>query len=97
MPIATAQSINKSSPRSLGEDSLSSHNGCFGLSIFDGNPAIVRAAPEISAAKWHELKTGDNRSAFEDQLPAGDVDSSGGYDVLKEVAFEYAILIDRLK
>ena len=58
---------------------------------------MVGAIPKFSAAKWRELKTGDNRSAFEDQLPAGDVDSSGGYDVLKEVAFEYVILIDRLK
>lgn len=97
MPIATAQSINKSSPRSLGEDSLSSHNGCFGLSIFDGNPAIVGAALEISAAKWRELKTGDNRSAVEDQLPAGDLDLSVSYNFLKVVAFEYAFLIDRLK
>jgi len=46
--------------------------------------------------KLRELKTDDNLLLLKTNFHAGHAGSSGRYDFLKEVAFEYTFLIDRL-
>ena len=52
--------------------------------------------PAKFAAKLHEHKTDDNLLLLRTNFNAGHAGSSGRYDYLKEVAFEYVFLIDRL-
>ena len=60
------------------------------------DPRVPYWEPAKFAAKLRELKTDDNMLLLKTNFHAGHAGSSGRYDFLKEVAFEYAFLIDRL-
>lgn len=60
------------------------------------DPRVPYWEPAKFAAKLRELKTDDNILLLKTNFHAGHAGSSGRYDFLKEVAFEYAFLIDRL-
>jgi oligopeptidase B len=68
------------------------------LLLTDGfnDPRVAYWEPAKFAAKLRELKTDDNLLLLKTNFHAGHAGSSGRYDFLKEVAFEYAFLIDRL-
>ena len=52
--------------------------------------------PAKWTAKLREMKTDDNLLLLKTNMGAGHGGASGRYDSLKEVAFEYAFLLDRL-
>jgi len=56
--------------------------------------------PYFEPAKWcarlRRLKTGDHRLLLKTNMGAGHAGASGRYDALKEVALEYAFLVDLL-
>ncbi|HXD08685.1 MAG TPA: S9 family peptidase [Anaerolineales bacterium] len=60
------------------------------------DPRVPYWEPAKFAAKLRELKTDDNMLLLKTNFHAGHAGSSGRYDFLKEVAFEYAFLIDHL-
>jgi oligopeptidase B len=60
------------------------------------DPRVMYWEPAKFAAKLRELKTDDNLLLLKTNFHAGHAGSSGRYDFLKEVAFEYVFLIDRL-
>ena len=60
------------------------------------DPRVAYWEPAKFAAKLRELKTDDNLLLLKTNFHAGHAGSSGRYDYLKEVAFEYVFLIDRL-
>ena len=60
------------------------------------DPRVPYWEPAKFAAKLRELKTDDNLLLLKTNFHAGHAGSSGRYDYLKEVAFEYVFLIDRL-
>ncbi len=60
------------------------------------DPRVMYWEPAKFAAKLRELKTDDNLLLLKTNFHAGHAGSSGRYDYLKEVAFEYTFLIDRL-
>ncbi len=60
------------------------------------DPRVMYWEPAKFAAKLHEHKTDDNLLLLKTNFHAGHAGSSGRYDYLKDVAFEYAFLIDRL-
>jgi oligopeptidase B len=60
------------------------------------DPRVAYWEPAKFAAKLRELKTDDNLLLLRTNFNAGHAGSSGRYDYLREVAFEYAFLIDRL-
>ena len=60
------------------------------------DPRVPYWEPAKFAAKLRELKTDDHLLLLKTNFHAGHAGSSGRYDFLKEVAFEYAFLIDRL-
>ncbi len=60
------------------------------------DPRVGYWEPAKFAAKLRELKTDDNLVILRTNFHAGHAGSSGRYDFLKEVAFEYAFLIDKL-
>ena len=60
------------------------------------DPRVAYWEPAKFAAKLRELKTDDNLLLLKTNFHAGHAGSSGRYDFLKEVAFEYVFLIDRL-
>jgi len=60
------------------------------------DPRVMYWEPAKFAAKLRELKTDDNLLLLKTNFHAGHAGSSGRYDYLKDVAFEYAFLIDRL-
>ena len=60
------------------------------------DPRVPYWEPAKFAAKLRELKTDDNLLLLKTNFHAGHAGSSGRYDFLKEVAFEYMFLIDRL-
>ena len=53
-------------------------------------------AAQEAAAKMRELKTDDNLLLLKTNFHAGHAGSSGRYDYLMELAFEYVFLIDTL-
>jgi oligopeptidase B len=57
------------------------------------DPRVMYWEPAKFAAKLRELKTDDNLLVLKTNFHAGHAGSSGRYDFLKEVAFEYAFLI----
>ena len=61
------------------------------------DPRVMYWEPAKFAAKLRELKTDDNLLLLKTNFHAGHAGSSGRYDFLKEVAFEYVFLIDRLR
>jgi oligopeptidase B len=60
------------------------------------DPRVMYWEPAKFAAKLCEYKTDDNLLLLKTNFHAGHAGSSGRYDLLREVAFEYAFLIDRL-
>lgn len=60
------------------------------------DPRVAYWEPAKFAARLRELKTDDNLLLLKTNFHAGHAGSSGRYDYLKEVAFEYVFLIDRL-
>ena len=60
------------------------------------DPRVMYWEPAKFAAKLRELKTDDNLLLLKTNFNAGHAGSSGRYDYLKDVAFEYAFLIDTL-
>ena len=61
------------------------------------DPRVMYWEPAKFAAKLNEYKTDDNLLLLKINFHAGHAGSSGRYDHLDEVAFEYAFLIDRLE
>jgi len=60
------------------------------------DPRVMFWEPAKFAAKLRELKTDENLLLLKTNFHAGHAGSSGRYDFLKEVSFEYAFLVDRL-
>jgi len=60
------------------------------------DPRVPYWEPAKFAAKLRELKTDDNLLLLKTNFHAGHAGSSGRYDYLREIAFEYVFLIDRL-
>ncbi len=60
------------------------------------DPRVAYWEPAKVAAKLRELKTDSNMLLLQTNYSAGHAGASGRYDFLKEVAIDYAFLIDRL-
>lgn len=60
------------------------------------DPRVAYWEPAKFAAKLREMKTDNNLLLLKTNYEAGHVGASGRYDFLKELAFEYAFLVDRL-
>ena len=60
------------------------------------DPRVAYWEPAKFAAKLRELKTDDNLLLLKTNMDAGHAGASGRYDYLKEIAFDFAFLIDRL-
>jgi oligopeptidase B len=60
------------------------------------DPRVQYWEPAKWAAKLRAVKTDDNRLLLKTHMGAGHFSSSGRYDYLKDVAFEYAFILDVL-
>jgi len=60
------------------------------------DPRVAYWEPAKFAAKLREVKTDNNLLLLQTNYAAGHAGASGRYDYLKEVAVDYAFLIDRL-
>ena len=60
------------------------------------DPRVAYWEPAKFAAKLRELKTDNNILLLHTNYDAGHAGASGRYDYLKEVAIDFAFLIDRL-
>ena len=60
------------------------------------DPRVPYWEPAKFAARLRELKTDDNLLLLKTNFHSGHAGSSGRYDFLREIAFEYTFLIDRL-
>lgn len=58
------------------------------------DPRVAYWEPAKWVAKLRELKTDDNKLYMKMFMGAGHFSSSGRYDYLKDIAFEYAFLLD---
>ena len=58
------------------------------------DPRVAYWEPAKFAAKLRELKTNDNLLLLKTNFDAGHGGASGRYDFLKEIAFDYAFLLD---
>jgi oligopeptidase B len=60
------------------------------------DPRVAYWEPAKFAAKLREMKTNDSLLLLKTNFDAGHAGASGRYDFLKEIAFDFAFLIDRL-
>ena len=60
------------------------------------DPRVAYWEPVKFAAKLRNYKTDDHLLLLKTNMDAGHAGASGRYDYLKEIAFDYAFLIDRL-
>jgi len=60
------------------------------------DPRVAYWEPAKFAARLRERKTDDNLLLLKTNMAAGHAGASGRYDYLKEIAFDYAFLLDRL-
>jgi oligopeptidase B len=60
------------------------------------DPRVAYWEPAKFAAKLRELKTDDHLLLLKTNFDAGHAGASGRYDYLKEIAFDFAFLLDRL-
>ncbi len=60
------------------------------------DPRVAYWEPAKFAARLRTLKTDDNLLLLKTNMDAGHAGASGRYDYLKEVAFDYAFLLDRM-
>jgi oligopeptidase B len=60
------------------------------------DPRVAYWEPAKFTARLRELKTDDNTLLLKTNFDAGHAGASGRYDFLKEIAFEYAFLIDKV-
>ena len=60
------------------------------------DPRVAYWEPAKFVARLRSLKTDNNLLLLKTNMDAGHAGASGRYDYLKEVAFDYAFLIDRL-
>jgi oligopeptidase B len=60
------------------------------------DPRVAFWEPAKFTAKLRELKTNDSTVLLRTNFEAGHAGASGRYDFLKEIAFEYAFLIDKV-
>jgi oligopeptidase B len=60
------------------------------------DPRVAFWEPAKFTAKLRELKTNDSTLLLKTNFDAGHAGASGRYDYLKEIAFEYAFLIDKV-
>jgi oligopeptidase B len=60
------------------------------------DPRVAYWEPAKFTARLRELKTDSNTVLLKTNFDAGHAGASGRYDFLKEIAFEYAFLIDKL-
>jgi oligopeptidase B len=60
------------------------------------DPRVAYWEPAKFAARLRAAKTDENLLLLKTNLGAGHAGASGRYDYLKEIALEYAFLIDRL-
>jgi oligopeptidase B len=60
------------------------------------DPRVAYWEPVKFAAKLREMKTDDNLIVLYTNYDSGHAGASGRYDFLKEVALDYAFLIDKL-
>jgi oligopeptidase B len=67
------------------------------LSAGLNDPRVAYWEPAKFIAKLRELKTNDSMLVLKTNFDAGHAGASGRYDYLKEAAFEFAFLIDRLR
>ena len=60
------------------------------------DPRVGYWEPAKWVARLRETKTDDNELLLKTQMGSGHFGASGRYDMLKEIAFEYAYLLTRL-
>jgi oligopeptidase B len=60
------------------------------------DPRVAYWEPAKFAAKLREMKTDSNLLLLQTNYASGHAGASGRYEALKEVAVDYAFLIDRL-
>ena len=60
------------------------------------DPRVAYWEPAKFAARLREMKTDDNLLLLQTNYASGHAGASGRYDNLKEIAVDYAFLIDRL-
>ena len=60
------------------------------------DPRVAFWEPAKFTAKLRELKTNDTATLLKTNFEAGHAGASGRYDFIKEIAFEYAFLIDKV-